>query len=676
MGTSTTMGLVMIVGILVLLVLCIMLYMKQRTAERADRMIKTKKKNGRNYFYHLYITYISLPFVKSYFNKLRNRLQGVFPADEIAINMKATKIFTLGLGVSAAIIVVTTVAAGGDIFFILAGITMTYIMFITVVDKSVETMEMNLMMQFKDLIDQIREEYNRLGRVDDAISYTLDKLPYEIGLHATKMHQVLTSTDVEKEANKYIDIAPNKFFMTFTAIAATTVEYGDKKMENGESLFLKNLNFLKEEVNIELLKERKNTNLFSGLTLVALIPIFAIKPIENWAMHNMSEISEFYKGSYGIICMALVFFFSAVAYTVIGALKNGRQAETTDTTIYKAIAEIPPIKRFLNRQVTRNYTKCQRHNDMLRYTGDKQGINAFIVKRYVFAAVAMAVTFALMTTSVLRERSMQLHDFADAFDSSIVADADYRATMEGVAEDWTTTMKSMNVEDVSSDEYKKELTQDILEQGEIKDEKYAEMIAEAVMKHLDGYHAIYFKWFYLLAVFGAAIAGYMVPLWILMFQMKSIKMNMEDEVAQFQTIALMLMHVDGVNTVMLLEWLERFAYCFKESISECIVELPHNGQKALIKMQDKESFEMFKSFVNNLLSIDSVGVEKSFSNVETDREYYKEKRKEDNDMLMKKKADIGKWVAMIPLVFVFGAYLIYPMIKLAMSMMSEINGAL
>ena len=78
-------------------------------------------------------------------------------------------------------------------------------------------------------------------------------------------------------------------------------------------------------------------------------------------------------------------------------------------------------------------------------------------------------------------------------------------------------------------------------------------------------------------------------------------MSMEDEVSQFQTLILILMHVDGVNTIMLLEWMERFAFVFKDSISTCIIDLPHSGQKAIQAMQDKESFAPFKSLCLNLL---------------------------------------------------------------------------
>lgn len=651
------------------------IYYRNKKSERASQLLKTAKKNGRNYMFSVYVMFTSIPGLRSYFYKLANRVQHIYPADEISTNLRATKILFRTMLVGLVVVIITINVADGDLFFIFAGITMTYIMLITLIDRSLESIEIKLMKQLRDFIDQIREQYNRLGRVDDAMSYTIDTLPYEISLHAVKLHAVLISTDITKAVNRYIDTAPNKFFMTLAAISATTMEYGDKKLERGDSLFLKNLNFLKEEVNIELLKQQKNNNLFSGLTIVSLLPIFAIKPIENWAVGNMPEIATFYKGAYGIVSMAAIFFFSAVSYTIVRTLKNGRTDDTRETSIFKTIAEIPGIRKYLSGQVRRNYTKALRHNDMLRFTGDRMGINAFLVKRYFVAILAGIMVFSLITTSIIRDKSTQLHDFAEAFDTSLVPDKEYRQTMESIAEDMTISMHKMGV-DANSQAVTEDITKEILTTTSIKKESEAQMIANVVVTHLNRYDKVYFKWWYLLMVYVGALVGYMIPLWILIFKQRSIRLNMEDEVSQFQTLALMLMHVDGVNTVMLLEWIERFAYCFKESISECIIDLPHKGQKALEKMQNVETFQPFQSFCNNLLSIDAVGVEKAFANVETDREYYKEKRKADNEMLMNRKAAIGKWVAILPLVFVFGAYLIYPMVSLAMTMMDEVGSAI
>ena len=98
---------------------------------------------------------------------------------------------------------------------------------------------------------------------------------------------------------------------------------------------------------------------------------------------------------------------------------------------------------------------------------------------------------------------------------------------------------------------------------------------------------------------------------------------MEDEVIQFQTIVLILMHVDGIMIDTVLEWMERFAFCFKTSISECIINLEYSTQKALQKMKNVETFPPFKRFVDNLLMVDDEDILTAFAEIETDREIKK-----------------------------------------------------
>ena len=674
--TSTQTGYIIIMLFGLLMLFLIAYYLKARNREKADKILKKQKKSGRNYLYTFYRFFDTFPLTKRYYRRYRNRLQALYPADDISVNLKATKTFLTTITAGILVAVVTIVVADGDLFFVFAGFTMTYILVIALMNGSIERMERKLLYQFKDFIDMVREQYNKLNRVDDAVANTLDRLPYEMGLHATILHQVLISTNVEKAVDEYVDKAPNRFFMTFAAIAATTVEYGDKVVENGSSLFLRNINFLKEEVNIELLKQQKNNALFSGLSFVTLLPIFAVKPIEKWAITNMPDMATYYKGTYGIVCMAIVFVMSAVAYTLVGNLKNAKPNEVKETSVFKTVAEFPPIQRVLNGQVNRNYSKALRYDEMLRFTGDHLGVNTFLLKRYVTGIAIGIVTLCIMCSSVVRQKANDLSDFDNEFSSSIVADEEYRQTMRDTAELYTKEMAEVTKHNADGGLSEDELTQTIMENSDVKDEDSAKEVAQVVIQRNTALGDIYFKWWYLLAVFGTAMIGYMVPLWMLMFQQAAVKMNMEDEVSQFQTICLMLVHVDGANTTMLLEWMERFASCFKQSISQCIIDLPHDGQKALEKMRDAETFDMFQSFVNNMLSIDNVGIEKAFSSIETDRQYYKEKRQADNNIMMERKAGIGKWVAMAPLVFVFGFYLIYPMVKMAMSMMNQINQAM
>ena len=93
-------------------------------------------------------------------------------------------------------------------------------------------------------------------------------------------------------------------------------------------------------------------------------------------------------------------------------------------------------------------------------------------------------------------------------------------------------------------------------------------------------------------------------------------------------------------------------------------------------MKDSEPFPPFKRFVDNLLSIDNVGIVSAFDEIESEREYYKKKREQDNDMITHKKAARGKMIAFVPLIIAIGGYMIYPFLSMAIEMMGVMSDAI
>ncbi len=673
--SSTQIDYIIFILIVILAGLMLFLLLRSRQNKRGERIIKEKKK-GRNYLYSLYRFYASFPLTKKYYNRVRNRISAIYPADEISLNIRTTKTFTRTLLLGIAMVIATFIFAQWDWFFICAGLMVSYVITISLIDLQLKTLEQRILKQFSSFIDSVREQYNECGRVDDAVGNVLERLPYEVGLHAAMLHKVLTSTRVEEAAEKYVEMAPNRFFMTFAATSSSTVEYGDKLLENGGSLFLKNLNFLKEEINIELLKISKNAAVFQGLKVVSLLPIFCVKPIEIWATNQVSEMAQYYKGSYGILSMIGIFIISAIAYTTIDNLENAKKAEIKEDSLLKTIANKEPIKTVIAAQVNRNYSKSLRTDEMLRFTGDRLGISTFILKRYITAIAVAALTLIVVGTSIVKDRVETISNFAAAYDTSFVPNEEYREIMRKTSKDYAAILKNEDAKLLNSQEGQLALTRRIKEETDVTQDDMAVLVAKEVAKRVGSYQEIYFKWWLLFFVFAAGMIGYYVPYFLLVVRQRAVRMNMEDEVAQFQTIALILMHVDGMNIKTLLEWLERFAYCFRTAISECIIGLPRGENKSIAKMRDSETFQPFQSFCNRLINVDSVGLERAFSSIETEREYYKEKRKEDNDQMIKKKANRARWAAIIPLVIVFALYLIYPMLKMAMSMMSEFSNVM
>ena len=156
---------------------------------------------------------------------------------------------------------------------------------------------------------------------------------------------------------------------------------------------------------------------------------------------------------------------------------------------------------------------------------------------------------------------------------------------------------------------------------------------------------------------------YFVPVLTMSFQKKMRAMEMEDEVMQFQTIILMLVYIERVSVEYIIEWLERFSNIFKEPLSTCLNNYESGAWQALEQLKEDAPFKPFVRIVESLQSaVENVKLTDAFDELETERAFFQEKRKEANERLIKKKAAIGKAIGFTPMVTLFVGYLIGPLI--------------
>ena len=196
--------------------------------------------------------------------------------------------------------------------------------------------------------------------------------------------------------------------------------------------------------------------------------------------------------------------------------------------------------------------------------------------------------------------------------------------------------------------------------------------AERIFDKLQIVNSEYMKWFEVLLSFVFAIIGYMAPIWMLMFQAKMRQIEMEDEVMQFQTIILMLMRIERVNVEMILEWLERYANIFKEPIGKCLNNYEAGAWEALEEMKEEISYMPLVRIVESMqAAVEKIPIKDAFDELESERDYYQEKRKESNDRLIKRKGMIGKAIGFAPMVCMFVGYLIIPLVFIGLTSMSS-----
>ena len=658
--------------VLVIIGALVFIVVTRRREKNAMGKIKVNKGSGRkNYIFWLFRLYQRIPFFKRYFDKFRSRLAMLYPADMIDINRKSTEMMSKALMIALVCMVAMGFLARTDIFYILISIFTVYIIFTNSVSRSIDKMEISLLKQFADFLTDCRSHYHTVGMVDDAIFMTMDDIPHEISLHVSRIYEIVISTHVSEEVEKYTDIAPNRFLEMFAAVCATIQEYGDKKLENGESLFLKNLNYIKEEVYVEVTKREKNNFLFSGLVFTTVMPIFGMKLIAMWAK-SITELSSFYDGPMGMIIMVITFVSTFVCYELISNLRDGRVEEEKEHPIMERCAKFPIIRKALTNIVNINYSKTLRISDDLKMIGDHITPQAYLFKRVLLATtLGVAATIVILVAHIGNHLSI-LNDFNATYEDSIVPDEAYRDTMREISREYLASRKHIKEFNMQETEA---LAQEIREKEGMNDQLSHE-VANEIARRSDQYAQSYFKFWYILIIVGAAAAGYFAPMALLKYQLSIMRMSMEDEVAQYQTLALILMNVDGMTLDVILEWMERFAFCFKQSISECILNLEASEEKALRRMKDMETFPPFLRFCDNLLSIDDVGVASAFDEIKTEQENYKQQRALNNEIMMAKKSNIGRDISFIPMGICVAGYLIFPFVSYAFQMLQNMSNAM
>jgi len=120
-----------------------------------------------------------------------------------------------------------------------------------------------------------------------------------------------------------------------------------------------------------------------------------------------------------------------------------------------------------------------------------------------------------------------------------------------------------------------------------------------------------------------------------------------------------------------LEWLERYSNIFRDPISKCVNNYESGPWEALEEMKNEVSFPQFIRIIESLqAAVEQIPIREAFDELDTERAYYQEKRKESNEILISRKSMIGKVLGFAPMVTLFVGYLIIPLCVIGMTSMS------
>lgn len=635
---------------------------------------KTSKYSSEVLYQKLYMAYVKIPGIKRYLAKLRRKLEIINIEDEYQTRRQAASIITKALLIIIPLTILIIVMAKSNPLLLSILLVFEVFMIDTVIDGMVGKLDTKLLKQQVDFFSEIRHAYHEYNMVEEAIYEVSQNDELEVSRQGEKIYEILISDDPEEELEKYYDIAPNSYLKEFAGISYLTREFGDRKTDSGASLYLKNLNNISEEMQIEILKRDKLDYVFQSLAVISVVPILFIEALKNWAISNFNFTSTFYNGKMGLIMQIAIVVITFICYLLVRKVKdtnNNTNVKDTQNPWQEKLYKKKPIKKFVDLFIPKKGTKKYKDiNKLLKDAASKDKIEWIYVTKLALVGVVFLVTLFLAgqlhrvsieyiyttPTTTYNLISMSEKQEKEAMDTTeldnIFLDM-FRGQVDTTVEQIQTRMKYSEYYREASDEEIKEA-------------------AERVYTKLQVIHSEYIQWFEVLIALIFSAIGYMAPTWMLYFQKILRQLEMEDEVMQYQTIILMLMKIERVNVEMILEWLERYANIFKEPITRCVNNYEAGAWEALEVLKNDISYPQLITIVESLqAAVERIPIREAFDELDAEREYYQDKRKAANEKLISRKGLIGKAIGFAPMIVLFVGYLIVPLVGIGlMSMMS------
>ena len=622
----------------------------------------------------LYLTYRSIPFLKRYILKLRRRLEILNIDDEYATRRDTAKIITKALVILLPLVIITIALTKSNFLLMFILLMFELFMIDILIEGSVDKKDDALLIQQIDFFSEIRHAYHEFNMVEEAIYQVSQDDEKEVSRQGEKIYEILISDDPETELEKYYDVAPNNFLKEFAGLSYLTKEFGDRKVD-GASLYLKNIDNITQEMQIETLKRDKLNYVFRSLSFISIAPVMLLEPLKNWAVSNFSFVKNWYYGKSGMIVQILILIITFVSYILVRKLKdNGSVNMSTKNTqnpwqekVYKNKFAKKIINLFLPKDGTKEYKKIK---DLLKDAASPLKMEWVYINRICIAIVTFVASIFIF---------MYLHYVAvDYVYTQPTSDYDLISMS---AKDEKKAIETTKQDNVFLDMFKGKIntTEKDIEKAVSRSKYYKEATSEEIQKAVERIYgklqvvnSEYLKWFEILLAFVFMIIGYMSQVWILMFQSKMRQLEMEDEVMQFQTIILMLMRIERVNVEIILEWLERYSNIFKSQITRCVNNYEAGAWEALEELKNDISYMPLIRIVESMqAAVEKIPIKDAFDELDSEREYYRDKRKESNERLIKRKGMIGKVIGFAPMVCLFVGYLIVPLVFIGLTSMSN-----
>ncbi len=601
------------------------------------RRQNAKMSNAQSHKIYKYMDEILMrvPVVKGFLGRIKTGYQFIGEKDVVYL-AKKTVLIVLGLLLVYFVAVISFWNMTRNVLY--TGIFVFFLWYIaeSYFDYFIGRSHYRLLEQFIVFIGYVRQGFYEYHTIDDGIYSALEQLEInqrEMTVQAEYIYEIFSDSDTQYAMTRYFEIAPNPYLKMFVNISHLTYEYGDLK-EDGKSVYLTNLSFLSKNVQLELVKRKKLNYALKSMNIIAIIPLFLITVLKNWAIGNFAPLGFFYNSMMGKYIEILTIVIMFLAMIVLNRIQRLDDFFIQKDQMKKWLAKI-------------HVSMSERQKRKWMYA--------------TFGVVLSVLIVFSIQGSEKKRISTQVYYQDQFLGATLPLDIQEKRRQESLV-DYTFIKKSGRhlseealVEWIQTTEGK--------EQRIGVDEKdFLERQQHIREKHR-AYYSIYFAWWQILLCFFVGWIGYHLPE-INEKMVKYIKrMEVEDEISGYYSIILMLMYHPRMNTEEICDWMSAYSSYYRDILNHCQLDMSMGAYGVFMeKREHVENPEMKKLMYQLAIASEDISIQEAFDELVQDKNYYIERRQWLNDQMISRKIVIGQNVGFLPAYSLIILYMIVPMI--------------
>lgn len=643
----STKTLYMIMGILIILLIIILtLFAIQEINKKKmwDGKRKGNKKFKSRFHITIYKRLMINPMTRSYMEKVSYHFRMISPCDigEIAKKTVMTCIISWSLCVLAFILLF--IADTKFINLIIAGTTIVIIN-LDVIARVSKHYKLKSHEETMLMLEDIIHFYYTEHRVDDAIYQARDSLSKNMRFVANEIYQLLLSEDKESDIKEFNENVPNRFLRSLVNQCVITMEMGEQEV-NGKILFIRNLENLQKEIDIEIEKMKELDMVFMGVVACVISPIFFINLAKQFAIYLSPEMLSFYYGNKGFLCdIGLLFLISSIYFIIRKNAEYTSFRQSNHQWLYN-IDKIPVIHKMMDNYCDKNATKLEKLKLTLRNSGYNIRPRHYILRSYLLALMVLAVSIGTMFYLHDLSRKQQLK--VDKIDMELLTSAADESLYEDMGKQVEIYVDKYTKIKDDTKPTKEEIINQLVKDGTFSNKLINEALANDIIKRISNYENEYFSFRELLLSLLLSVLAYFLPDLLIYYNSSASKDAMEDEVNQYNATIGSLMYLDGMTALQILVELESYAVVFKESIRICINDYGSSDIKALEDLKENEPYIPFTRIIDNFIRCDDMPIYEAFHEIDVDKDGYISRRKLANKKSIKKRAFRAFLLGVIP----------------------------